>query len=453
MVAEPVGSWWGRRSLRARLTAAAGLVIAVGMICAGGLLVWRLHSSLIANLDNNIVQQSSTVADQAQQGHLPQQLPDPDDGAPTVQVVAADGRVIAGSGDLGSRARMFTFAGASAPILRSAVPTGRSTVYRVAATTARTPNGIVTVYAASSTEPAQDSTAELLRTLAVGVPALVALLTLIGWWLVGRALRPVDTLRRQAADIPGTDLGRRLRPPAAEDELARLTATFNDLLSRIETASVKQRRFVADAAHELRSPIATLRTQLEVTGRSTQHDALGAAVPGLLGDVDRLSRLVDDLLALARLDAQPVRHRQVVDLDDIVLEQARAVRNRGPALDVTGVSAGQVLGDPNALTRVVRNLLDNATRHATSTVHAQLSTAGRTVVFVVADDGPGIQLADRERVFERFTRLDEARSRDAGGAGLGLAIVRDVVVAHDGTVEITDNDPGARFTVKLPVAD
>lgn len=446
-------SWWSRRSLRARLTAAAGLVIAVGMICAGGLLVWRLHSSLIANLDSNIVQQSSTLADQAQQGDLPHQLPDPDDGAPTVQVVAADGKVIAGSGDLGSRPRMFTVEGTNQTFLTSAKPAGRGTVYRVAATTTNTPTGPVTVYAASSTAPVDSSTTELLQALAVGVPALVAILTLIGWWFVGRALRPVEALRRQAADIPGTDLASRLHRPPADDELARLTATFNELLSRIETASGKQRQFVADAAHELRSPIATLRTQLEVTGRSSQPDALGAAVPGLLGDVDRLSRLADDLLALARLDAQPTGHRQVVDLDDIVLEQARAQRHRGPVLDVTGVSAGRVLGDPSALTRVVRNLLDNASRHAASTVQARLTTNAGTVVLVVADDGPGIAPADRVRVFERFTRLDASRSRDAGGAGLGLAIVRDVVVALGGSVVITDNDPGARFTVSLPAAD
>lgn len=447
-------SWWGRRSLHARLTAAAAVVIALGMIVAGGLLVWRLHSSLIANLDSSIVQQSSTIADQAAHSELPRRLPDPDDGAPTVQVISADGSVLAGSGDLGSRRRMFTVAGTPDTVVRTTHLAGRpDTDYRVAATTTDTPTGSVTVYAALSTAAVDSSTTELLSALAVGLPIVVAILTLVGWLLVGRALRPVEAVRRQAADIPGTDLTRRLRPPAAEDELSRLTATFNELLARIETASARQQRFVADAAHELRSPIATLRTQLEVTGRSAHADKLAQALPGLLGDVDRLSRLVDDLLALARMDAHPTQHRQVLDLDDIVLVQARAVRDRGPAIDVTGVSAGRVTGDLSALTRVVRNLLANATRHAASTVRVTLRTEGGNVVLVVADDGPGIRPADRERVFERFTRLDEARSRDAGGAGLGLAIVREAVVSHDGTVVLADNHPGARFTVTLPAAE
>lgn len=448
-------SWWGRRSLRARLTTAAAVVIALGMVAAGGLLVWRLHSSLIANLDSSVAQQSSTIADQAAQSELPRRLPDPDDNAPSVQVVGADGTVVAGSGDLGSRRRMFTVAGTDDTRVTTAHPVGRpGAQYRVAATTIDTAKGRVTVYAALPTAPVDSSTTELLSALAVGLPVLVAVLTLIGWLLVGRALQPVEAVRSQAAVIPGTDLTRRLRPPGAKDELARLTATFNELLARIENASAQQRRFVADAAHELRSPIATLRTQLEVTGRgAAQEPGLSSAIPGLIGDVDRLSHLVDDLLALARLDAQPAQHRQVVDLDDIVLDQARAVRHRGPAVDVTGVSAGRVTGDLSALTRVVRNLLDNATRHAARTVRVTLGTEADTVVLVVADDGPGIRPADRERVFERFTRLDEARSRDAGGAGLGLAIVREAVAAHEGTVVVTDNHPGARFTVTLPAAE
>lgn len=448
-----IGAWWTRRSLRARLTAATAVVITLGMVAAGGLLVWRLHSSLTANLDNSIRQQAATVADQAEHGQLPRQLPDPDDGAPTVQVVAANGRVVSGSGDLGSGRRLFDVPGTGDTIVATAHPADHpQTTYRVAATTTGTPTGKMTVYAALPTAPVRNSTTELLRALAVGLPALVAILTLVGWLLVGRALRPVEALRRQAADIPGTDLGRRLRSSDAQDELARLTVTFNELLARIEASADRQHQFVADAAHELRSPIATLRTQLEVAGRSTPASDIRDTVPGLLTDVQRLSHLVDDLLALAKLDAHPAPRRQVVDLDDIVLEQARAVRHRGPVVDVAGVSAGQVLGDPSVLTRVVRNLLDNATRYATTRVQVRLSAGASEVTLVVSDDGPGVPAQDRQRVFDRFTRLDQARSRDAGGAGLGLAIVHDAVVAHHGTISIADNCPGARFTVVFPAA-
>lgn len=451
-------SWWARRSLRARLTAAAAAVLAVGMSGAAVLLLWWLHTSLTAQLDDLVLQQARSVAAQAEQGRLPRSLPESDDRAPLVQVVDGSGAVVSSSADLVGHPRLFTLPGDTDGSVRSVVPALTRHAendlsdgsYRVAVVRADSSGGAVDVYAALSTEEVVHSTSELASALAVGVPVVVLSLGLVGWLLLGSALRPVEELRRQAAAIPGTDLHRRLEPPPAGDELTRLAETLNDLLTRIEVAGNRQSQFVADAAHELRSPVATIRAQLEVLRRGGDASAAAAALPGLLGDTERLSTLVDDLLALARMDAGASTHRQAVDLDEIVMDLAGRSRGRGVRIDLGGVLAGRVLGDPGALTRMVANLLDNGTRHAATLVTVSLSADQRWVRLVVADDGPGIPPADRERVFERFVRLDDARTRDLGGAGLGLAIVHDVVRSHAGSVAIEDNDPGARLVVLLP---
>ncbi len=223
------------------------------------------------------------------------------------------------------------------------------------------------------------------------------------------------------------------------------------MLARLEHSTNRQRQFVADAAHELRSPIAALQAQLEVAALHPGQTDWSARLPELVADTGRLSRLVDDLLRLARLDAEPRLGRQPVDLEELVFAEVRRGRNRtGLAIDVNAVSAARLTGDPDALVRVVQNLLDNAIKHARTQVRISLVTTAGTATLVVADDGPGVPEPDRQRVFERFTRLDDARSRDAGGFGLGLAIVRDVVESHGGEVRVDDNNPGARFTVTLP---
>lgn len=462
-------SWWGRRSLRARLTAAAAVVIAVGMAAAAMLLVWRVHSVLAADLDATLTRQVYAVAADVAAGDRTPRVPRGAAVSTGLQVIDADGNVTASSGDIDGQARLFfTTPGASNAAISTVSAAGLDTPYRVAALAGTSPSGPITIYVGSPTTALTNSTTQLGTALTLGVPTMVVLLAIVGWWLLGRALRPVDTMRRQAAAIPGTDLQRRLDLPAAHD-LRRLAETFNDLLGRIETTAERQRRFLADAAHELRTPLAALRTRLEIDLRhpptgptavtdasQTQHQAWQQVI--------RLGDLVDDLLQLARLDAEPHLHRRPVDLEDLVWEAAREARGHTPAhIDTTGISPVRVLGDPAALKRVVRNLLANAQRHARHTVTVHLSidpptpsttahaaSGTPTVTFTVADDGPGIPTADRQRVFQRFVRLDEGRTRDAGGAGLGLAIVADIVAAHDGHVWIDDNHPGARLCVQLP---
>jgi signal transduction histidine kinase len=262
------------------------------------------------------------------------------------------------------------------------------------------------VYAAEPSDDIPDTMRRVEKELLVGVPLLIIVLAFVMWVVVGRALLPVQ---------------------AAEDA---------------------QRSFVADAAHEFRNPLSALRTQLEVsTGEVSAADRRAQ-----LGEVDRLDRLTDNLLEMARLDGRAPRRHRPVDLDDVVFAEVARIRSgaRVPLL-TDAVTAARVEGDAVSLARLVRNLLDNAERYAASRVTVSLTAADR-VVLVVADDGPGIAAVDRQRVFERFTRLDEARSGDDGGAGLGLAIVRDVVRAHAGTVLLEDNAPGARVVVSLPLA-
>jgi signal transduction histidine kinase len=225
------------------------------------------------------------------------------------------------------------------------------------------------------------------------------------------------------------------------------------MLGRLDDATQRQHRFVADASHELRSPLTGIRTQLEVDLLHPEHADWEATEKSVLDDTVRLQRLIDDLLVLARTDAAPTdaTHRETVDLDEIVLAESRRLAGHTThTVDTSAVSGAQLSGNADQLTRAVRNLLDNANRYADSTVVVSLEENDERVVLTIADDGPGIPSEEQERIFERFTRLDNARTRETGGTGLGLAITHDVVVSHGGTITL-ENEPGARFTLTFPL--
>ncbi|NAS21961.1 HAMP domain-containing protein [Herbidospora sp. NEAU-GS84] len=291
----------------------------------------------------------------------------------------------------------------------------------------------------ASLGPTQVALETLTWVLAVGIPLLLAMVAALTWFSVGRALAPVAAIRAKLADITARDLHQRVPEPKARDEIAALATTVNGTLDRLETAVGLHKRFVADAAHELRSPIATLRTRLEIGER----DAPALAKESLT-DVTRLQSLAADLLVLARLDAGEPLRLQEVDLGQLATEEAL----RCPAPIELDVAPGVVVqGSPAQLTRVITNLIANAVRHRSSSVSVRVAPGP---VLEVLDDGPGIPEEHRETVFHRFTRLDEARDRDAGGAGLGLAIAREIVAAHGGTLTIEDSPRGALFRMTLP---
>lgn len=434
-------------SLRARLTAAGTLAFALLLAGAGALLVWRLHTGMLADLDTTAVQSALAVEAAAHGAGGPTVPPRPGQSL-VVQVVDDSGRVVASSNDVHGESLMFRPSApgpGSAPVLWTdhADPLGGS-AYRVAALTTTT-EPRYHIYVGLPLGPVASSTAQLVAALAVTLPLLVGALATITWFLTARALHPVEVMRRQAADVTVTDLHRRVDVPPAADELSRLADTLNDLLARLDAAQRAQRQFVADAAHELRSPVAAIRLQLETA--DLEENTRTAVVQQSI----RLSRLVDDLMSLARLDARPQLRQEEVDLDDVVRSEVTLLRPRTTVqIDTRELRTVRVLGDEALLSRMVRNLLDNAARYAATRITVVSRPEEDTAVLVVADDGPGIAAADRERVFDRFTRLDGARGRDEGGVGLGLAIVSDIVRAHGGTVRAEDNAPGTRVRVRLP---
>lgn len=304
----------------------------------------------------------------------------------------------------------------------------------------------------------EESVHVLTMSLAVSVPVAVALLAVLVWWLTGRVLAPVESMRVEVAGIRGDQLHRRVAVPGTEDEISRLAETMNAMLERVQQATDRQRSFVADASHELRSPLTGLRSELEVAlahPRTVHPDAFNQS---LLCSVVELQQLVDDLLFLARSDAGALgAPREPVDLDDLVLLEAKRLRERGRVrVDTSAVSAARVSGDERQLRRAIANLAGNAERHARSEVRFEVRERGEESQVAVVDDGPGVPVQHREAVFRRFTRLDHARTRDAGGAGLGLAIVADIVARHGGTITVSsvDGGPGgARFVIVFPRAD
>ncbi|WP_393078076.1 sensor histidine kinase [Streptomyces sp. LN704] len=322
---------------------------------------------------------------------------------------------------------------------------GRDTAdYRFAAVEVSVKDkGALTVYAGAPLSAEQGAVRTALTVMLIGLPLLLAVVAAVTWRVTRRALRPVEGIRSEMAAITASeDLARRVPVPDTQDEVAGLARTTNETLAALETSVERQRRFVADASHELRSPIASLRTQLEV---GAAHPEL-LDVTGAVEDTVRLQRLAADLLLLARLDAGERPAGTRFDLAALAREEV----SRRPGVTVEGASA-EVVGSRGQMVRLLGNLLDNARRHARSRVAVTLRTEGPWAVLEVADDGAGVPAAERERIFERFVRLDEARGRDDGGAGLGLAIARDVALRHGGTLTVGEaRGGGALFTLRLP---
>lgn len=291
--------------------------------------------------------------------------------------------------------------------------------------------------------------------LLVAVPLVVALVAALAWWLTGRSLRPVDRMRREVDEITSSDLARRVSEPPATDEIGQLATTMNEMLSGLEQAKQSQDQFVSDAAHELRTPLASIAAQLDVDESHPANADRLATARNVRAEVTRLQTLIDGLLASARNADNPTPVPMgLVDLDVIAgLAAQRVARPDHVNLDHSSIGIGTVRGDEPALTRLVDNLLANAYRHAASVAVLAAGTDATGVWLTVDDNGAGIATEDREQVFERFVRLDEARTRDAGGSGLGLALARETAVRHGGTLHcVASTLGGARFELRLPEA-
>ncbi|MFE2063418.1 ATP-binding protein [Streptomyces sp. NPDC059467] len=442
-------------SVRARATLGATAVVALALTAASFALFAMVHTDLQRNANDAATAQADTVGQLAAEGRLPDLLP-LSHGADFIQVVDSSGRVVAASQNLVGRPAVAHLRPHEGRLRAtwSGEPFGEGHRQRIVAVTARTPSGAVTVYAGTSLRDADAADEITKAALGIGTPLLLATVALVTWWVTGRALRPVEAIRSEVAEITGHALHRRVPVPAAQDEVARLARTMNTTLDRLEDAVVRQRRFIADASHELRSPITVLRTQLEVALAHPDSALWPDLVSDALEDTVRLQDLASDLLLLARLDAAEPVSRLPLDMAELCRTTVAARHGDRLPIDARLQPGLIVEGNRGWLVRLLTNLLDNAQRHADRRIELTLRTDqdARLAVLEVTDDGPGIPEADRERIFERFTRLDDARSRDLGGAGLGLAIARDIAHQHHGTLRVEPRPYGAGIVARLPLS-
>jgi signal transduction histidine kinase len=437
----------GKLTIRVRLTALAVLIVAVGLVAGSAIVLALVEDNLLAGAENAARQRASDTAALVAAGALSSTVDNR-----LVQVVDRGGHVLAASPELRDRPPLLTAWPSAGPRVETvtAAADGESGDFLVVAVMSTLDGQAVAVYAASSLDTVTDGVDATSSALLIAVPVLLVIIGAASWLLVGRTLRPVEAMRRQVAEITADDLDRRVPEPPAADELGRLASTMNAMLARLQRAHELERRFAGDAAHELRTPLAAMLTQLEVGLAHPADTDWLALARSVHREGTRLDRLTDELLTLSRADDH--RPFEPVDLDELVLSEVDLVRARGRvAVDLSALSAARLPGRPEDLRRVIRNLLDNAERHATSVITVGLTADTSVAELVVADDGDGIPEADRDAVFTRFHRLQPARDRDTGGAGLGLAIARGIVEAHGGRIWAAPVPAGADLHVRLPL--
>lgn len=444
-------------SIRARVTLTALMIFALVLGTGAVATSLGVRAKLKTDITNSVAEAARKAALSTDKQHAPGGVILPANYVSRIQVVANDGRVLATSPALKGK-----------PAISRTHPVGgdlrvdqmtcmtfsqkdKTCFLTVGLWHSKSSYGDVMVYAQAAAPPLLNG-----YTLEISLAALfTVLLGLLGWgtWrIVGRTLEPVQQISAEMAEITASDLSRRMSVPDTGDEVAQLARTVNGTLGRLEWAMENQRRFASDASHELRTPLAGLRTKLELALADPDMEDATQAMQSALGDAERLQAVMDDLLLLARLDAGVQNAPQPVHLSELVVAEAGRPCKHEVVLDLDpGVV---VAGNRLQLCRLLTNLLTNADRHTTSTVWVDVKREGDEAVLEVRDNGLGIPPAERERVFQRFTRLDSARSRDAGGSGLGLPIARDIASTHHGKLYAADstNGCGARLILRLPLA-
>ncbi|MEO5874061.1 MAG: HAMP domain-containing sensor histidine kinase [Streptosporangiaceae bacterium] len=455
------GHRWSRARLSVRTKVSLVATATGAVLMAGCMLGFNLimHATANDSVHSQGLTALQSVVRQVEAGTLTKPLPISVPGYFMLQVVDTSNNVLAASPALVGVPPILQISHEAPPTTRPTgsvvtLPGNGGDFYMIKV---RTPSrwGPVDVFAV--TPITDDAAAEAaLRRLVIGlVPPLVLLLGLIIWWSVGRALRPVAVIGDELAAINGRALSQRVTVPASEDEISRLATAVNATLDRLELFVDRQRKFVSDASHELRSPLTGLLTRLDVAVADPEHEDWPSLAAGALADAERLSRIMTDLLRLARLDSStgPPRKGRPVDLAEVAAEEAARPRRLPVDLELTPDVV--VLGDRESLRRVIANLLDNAARHGASRIRLSVAWERDEAVVEVIDDGAGIDPADRRRIFQRFVRLSESRKRDKGGTGLGLAIAQEIAIAHRGTLRVEDSPDGwgARFVMRLKSTD
>jgi signal transduction histidine kinase len=450
-----------RSGVRGRSTAAAVMVVAIALAVGAAVLLLLLQRALIANVSDQATSRAFDVANQvAEEGEsgLDRELVENTRPTQLIQVINEQGKVVSSSSPRAATAPLSTLRPAAGQSVQDEV--GRMPLvdddnpYLIVARGTESQGVHYTVVVASSIESQRDSVTTVASSLLVGFPLLILLVGAATWVLVGRSLRPVEEIRSRVHGIGIEQLADRVPVPPTEDEIARLAVTMNEMLDRLQAGQETQRRFVADASHELRSPIASLMAALEVLVAESSPESASELHEVMQAETERMRRLVEDLLLLAKTDDTGLQmQRTDVDLDDLVEAELRRLRSSGGPVVEGVVPPVRVSGDAAKLSQVIRNLADNAVHAAKGRVRLTLSERDGIATLRVEDDGAGIPVADRDRVFERFVRLDDSRARGSGGSGLGLAIVREVLRGHGGTVEVSESAlGGACLTVILPTA-
>jgi signal transduction histidine kinase len=462
-MAGPVRVW--RSSLRLRLTV-AGVGLATVLFAIGGTIAITLyHRSLTSSVQHSVAQTATTVASRAADQVLPDPIPMPiGTDIPRVQVLDSTDQVVGGDPVSANKPAMFHLASGMHEQQRVVGNLGllHGATADVYAVRVHSPTGAETIVAALSLDPVSVRTRVATEATAALCTVALVVVGVVAWLTAGRVLRPVERMRAQAVAITASgDLSDRL-PDSGNDELSRLSDTLNGMLGSLEASVDRQRRFVADAAHELRTPLAGLIATLEV---AKEHPDTTSEVPPdeLIGELldghRRLGRMVNDLLVMAALDGQAQFRMVPVDIAGVVTDCSRRSVPDGVTLRIGDLERAVVLGNEPQLSRMVGNLVDNALRYANSAVELSLSAANGWACISVLDDGPGIPEPDRERIWGRFVRLDNDRSRPGGGSGLGLAMVRELAQTHGGTAQVrapvsappARGGPGAEFIIKLPL--
>jgi signal transduction histidine kinase len=450
-----------RLGIRRQAALAAAVVVALALLAGGALLLFLLQQRLLDALGDTMEARAAVIAtaldadglDDA--GELVERMESREQ---VVQILGPDGDVLAASEeDVADEAITDLLLGEEDMARRivdlNGALDGR---YVVAGEGVEEDEVEYTVLVAASAELQAATVRTVGLYLLVAAPLLVALVVLMVWFLVGRSLTAVEAIRTRVASIGPAELDRRVDVPPTQDEIAQLAETMNAMLARLQAADVRLRRFVSDASHELRTPLAAAKTSLEVAARDPGGWPQSRGL--VLAELERMSHLVENLLLLARVDDQAAFVRFAdVDLDDVVDGELRRLAPApSPALSPVieaRLEPVRLRGDAGRLAQLVRNLLDNARRHAASRIRVSTGQDGGRARLVIDNDGDTIPAADRTRIFERFVRLDEARTRDTGGSGLGLAIVAEIAKAHGGTVRAGSSPEGwTRFTVDLPLS-
>jgi len=449
---RPTGVRW-------QATIAAAAVVAAALMIGSLALVILLHHTLTSNLETTVTALVTEDARTVAEDGLPAlAASETDRGADSVLVQVLDpaGRVVYTS-EPARTTPQTTLRPAPGQTQVSGqtvlpIPADRAPPLVVAQTVLVAGQPYV-VASITSQEPATEAVTTTAELLLVGIPLLVALTGLVTWWRVGHALRSVEAIREQVERIEAAHLSQRVPVPDSRDEIAGLAATMNRMLQRLETADATQRRFVGDASHELRSPLSTLTASFDVAGQDHTGGTWRELQPIMQNETARMSRLVEDLLLLSKVDNHAMAFATTdVDLDDLAGRECRRLQQLSPIQVTTSLAPVKVRGDEHQLARLLRNLVDNAAVAARTRIHVTVTREGGAAVVRVDDDGPGIPPGDRARIFERFVRLDESRSRHSGGSGLGLPIAREIATAHGASVQVGSSPlGGAAVEVRLPL--